>query len=77
MKRVAPRLRFSLTKVLLAADKPQIICLSAVLGNAKDLAAWLDATLCEDHRRPVELRRGVLYQGLFSLHGAQREKGGF
>lgn len=70
-----PALEILLTKVLLATHKPQIICLSAVLGNAKDLAAWLGATLCEDHRRPVELRRGVLYQGLFNYmeHNAKRE----
>lgn len=61
-----PALEILLTKVLLAEDKPQIICLSAVLGNAKGLADWLGATLCEDHHRPVELRRGVLYQGVFS-----------
>ncbi|NUQ46856.1 MAG: DEAD/DEAH box helicase [Phycisphaerae bacterium] len=61
-----PALEILLTKVLLAEHKPQIICLSAVLGNAKGLASWLGATLCEDRRRPVELRRGVLYQGVFS-----------
>jgi len=60
-----PGLELLLTKVRLAKDKPQIICLSAVIGNADKLANWLDATFCEDTSRPVELRKGVLYQGEF------------
>lgn len=58
-------LEILLTKILLAQDKPQIIGLSAVLGNAKPLADWMGAELCEDHRRPVELRKGVLQDGTF------------
>ncbi|MBE0556902.1 MAG: DEAD/DEAH box helicase, partial [Proteobacteria bacterium] len=58
-------LEILLTKILLAQDKPQIIGLSAVLGNAKQLADWMGAELCEDHRRPVELRKGVLQGGTF------------
>ncbi|MBE0568408.1 MAG: DEAD/DEAH box helicase [Deltaproteobacteria bacterium] len=58
-------LEILLTKILLAQDKPQIIGLSAVLGNAKQLADWMGAELCEDHRRPVELRKGVLQDGTF------------
>lgn len=58
-------LEILLTKILLAQDKPQIIGLSAVLGNAKPLADWMGAQLCEDHRRPVELRKGVLQDGVF------------
>ena len=60
-----PALEILLTKVILAPDRPQIICLSAVLGNAQGLANWLGAALCEEHQRPVELRKGVLYQGQF------------
>lgn len=60
-----PALEILLTKVLLAQDKPQIICLSAVLGNAKEIAGWLGAALCEERSRPVELRKGVLHLGQF------------
>ena len=60
-----PALELMLTKVLLAPEKPQLICLSAVLGNAKEVARWIGGTLCEDHKRPIELRKGVLYKGKF------------
>jgi helicase len=58
-------LEILLTKILLAQDRPQIIGLSAVLGNAKRLADWMGAELCEDRIRPVELRKGVLHNGTF------------
>lgn len=58
-------LEILITKILLSEDKPQIIGLSAVLGNAKPLADWMGAELCEDGRRPVELRKGVLHDGIF------------
>lgn len=38
----------------------QIIGLSATIGNAKELASWLDAQLVEDNWRPVRLEKGVL-----------------
>ncbi|GAB4240879.1 MAG: hypothetical protein OHK0028_19170 [Deltaproteobacteria bacterium] len=60
-----PGLEILLTKILLSQDRPQIIGLSAVLGNAKPLADWMGARLCEDRRRPVELRKGVLQEGVF------------
>jgi len=60
-----PGLEILLTKILLAQDNPQIIGLSAVLGNAQALADWMGAELCEDHSRPVELRKGVLHDGTF------------
>ncbi len=60
-----PGLEILLTKILLSQDKPQIIGLSAVLGNAQALADWMGAELCEDHSRPVELRKGVLHDGAF------------
>ena len=68
-------LEILLTKILLPQDKPQIIGLSAVLGNAKPLADWMRAELCEDHRRPVELRKGVLHQGTFQYveHNSGKE----
>lgn len=46
----------------LVAESPgvQVIGLSAVLGEAAEVAEWLGATPVSDDRRPVELRRGVL-----------------
>jgi helicase len=39
--------------------KPQIIGLSATIGNPKELADWLEAELVEDDWRPVELKKGI------------------
>lgn len=46
----------------LVADSPglQVVGLSAVLGQAEQLAQWLGAELLHEERRPIELRRGVL-----------------
>ncbi len=40
--------------------KPQLIALSATIGNPEELAAWLDARLVQDDWRPVRLDKGVL-----------------
>lgn len=42
--------------------KPQIIGLSATIGNPKELATWLEADLVQDSWRPVELKKGI-YDG--------------
>ena len=42
---------------------PQIIGLSATIGNPHDLAAWLEATLVQDSWRPVELKQGIYSEG--------------
>jgi len=43
----------------------RLIGLSAVLGDAERLAAWMGAGLLRYDRRPVELRYGVLHDGVF------------
>ncbi len=51
--------------------KPQLIGLSATIGNPQELANWLEAALVEDHWRPVELKKGIHWQGeteFFSGH---------
>ena len=40
----------------------RIIGLSATVGNAKEISAWLDAELVEDDWRPVELEHHVLFE---------------
>ena len=52
-----------LTRVL--ASGCRLIGLSAVIGGAEKLAAWMQARLLRYERRPVELRYGVLYEGNF------------
>ncbi len=41
--------------------KIRLIGLSATIGNAKEISAWLEAELIEDDWRPVELQHHVLY----------------
>ena len=43
--------------------RAQILALSATIGNAEELAEWLDAELVVSDWRPVELRRGVFHLG--------------
>jgi ATP-dependent DNA helicase len=59
-------LELLLTKMLLSPYKPQLLGLSAVLGDGEDLACWLRAELLVETSRPVELRKGVLSRGVFS-----------
>jgi hypothetical protein len=59
-------LELLLTKILLSPYKPQLLGLSAVLGDGEDLARWLRAELVVGTSRPVELRKGVLSRGVFS-----------
>ena len=42
---------------------PQIIGLSATIGNADELAQWLNAYLVEDTWRPVDLYKGIYLNG--------------
>ena len=42
---------------------PQLIGLSATIGNPQALADWLDATLVIDDWRPVELKQGIASNG--------------
>jgi helicase len=42
--------------------KPQIIGLSATIGNPKELANWLDSSLVIDSWRPVELKKGIYFE---------------
>ncbi len=39
--------------------QPQIIGLSATIGNPQELADWLEADLIQDDWRPVELKKGI------------------
>ena len=53
-------LELTLTKLLNSASRPQLLGLSAVLREAEQVAAWLDADLLLQDERPVELHRGVV-----------------
>jgi len=58
-------LELLLAQILMREKRPQLIGLSAVLADGEDIAEWLGAKFLAWHRRPVELRQGVLYNGRF------------
>jgi helicase len=57
-----PTLEIILT-LLKTLINPQIIGLSATIGNPEELAAWLEAELVQDDWRPVELKKGIFSDG--------------
>ena len=57
-----PTLEITLT-ILRSILNPQIIALSATIGNPRELAEWLQAELIEDNWRPVELKQGTYLNG--------------
>ncbi|MBT3303812.1 DEAD/DEAH box helicase [Candidatus Woesearchaeota archaeon] len=58
-----PTLEVTLTILKTLLTNPQIIGLSATIGNPKELADWLEAKLVQDSWRPVELKKGVYLKG--------------
>ncbi len=58
-----PTLEILITLLRKLLPKVQIIALSATIGNPRELASWLDANLVEDDWRPVELKKGVYFEG--------------
>jgi len=55
-----PTLEVILT-LLKSLIRPQLIGLSATIGNPQELADWLDAQLVIDHWRPVKLKQGIYH----------------
>ena len=58
-----PTLEIIITILKKVLKRMQLIGLSATIGNPKELANWLDATLVEDTWRPVKLKKGVYLDG--------------
>ncbi len=57
-----PTLEIILT-LLKSLLQPQLIGLSATIGNPEELAKWLGAELVQDTWRPVELKQGIYLKG--------------
>ena len=69
-----PTLEVTLAKLRRINPNLQVVALSATIGNASELAGWLDAELVDSEWRPIELRKGVHYgQALHLDDGDQRE----
>ena len=58
-----PTLEILITILKRILKNSQIIGLSATIGNSKELAKWLDAKLVVDDWRPVELKKGIYFNG--------------
>lgn len=58
-----PTLEIIITILRQLLKKAQIIGLSATIGNAEELAEWLNAELVVDNWRPVKLHKGVYFDG--------------
>ncbi|WP_327050668.1 ATP-dependent DNA helicase [Halomicrococcus gelatinilyticus] len=69
-----PTLEVTLAKLRRINPDLQTVALSATVGNAGEMADWLDATLVDTDWRPIDLRKGVLYgQALHFDDGTERE----
>ncbi len=55
-----PTLEILITRLRRLCKDAQIIGLSATVGNAEELARWLDAELVRSEYRPVPLEKGVI-----------------
>jgi len=69
-----PTLEVTLAKLRRITAGLQTVALSATIGNAGELAEWLDAELLDSDWRPIDLKKGVHYgQALHLEDGSQQE----
>lgn len=69
-----PTLEVTLAKLQQLNPSIQTVALSATVGNASEIADWLDASLVHSEWRPIDLKMGVHYGS--ALHfddGSQKE----
>ncbi|WP_142860987.1 ATP-dependent DNA helicase [Salinigranum halophilum] len=69
-----PTLEVTLAKLRRINPGLQVVALSATVGNADEIAEWLDANLVDADWRPIDLRTGVHYGNAITFDdGSQRE----
>ncbi len=69
-----PTLEVTLAKLRQRVQDLQVVALSATVGNADEIAEWLDAELVDSTWRPIDLRTGVHYgQAVHYDDGTQEE----
>ena len=69
-----PTLEVTLAKLRKINPDIQTVALSATVGNAAEIATWLDAALVDDDWRPIDLRVGVHFgQALHFDDGSKEE----
>ncbi len=66
-----PTLEIVLAKLL--RQNPQVIALSATIGNAQEVARWLNAASVMSDWRPIELKEGVLFGNAINFINSQRK----
>jgi len=64
-----PTLEVTIAKLRKIIPRLHIIALSATVGNANEIADWLDAECVRSEWRPVDLREGVLLDGTIHFLG--------
>ncbi|KAB1192880.1 ATP-dependent DNA helicase [Haloferax sp. MBLA0076] len=69
-----PTLEVTLAKLRRLNPSLQVVALSATVGNAGEVADWLDASLVQSDWRPIDLKMGVHYGNAINFDdGSQRE----
>ncbi|MFB6220718.1 MAG: DEAD/DEAH box helicase [Halolamina sp.] len=69
-----PTLEVTLAKLRRINPNLQTVALSATVGNAPEIADWLDAELVDSTWRPIDLKKGVHYGNAINFaDGSQRE----
>ncbi|MFC4540871.1 ATP-dependent DNA helicase [Halosolutus amylolyticus] len=69
-----PTLEVTLAKLRQLNPALQVVALSATVGNADEIADWLDAALVDTDWRPIDLRMGVHYGNALNFDdGSTRE----
>ncbi len=63
-----PTLEILITMLREIISHSQIIALSATIGNPLELSTWLNANLIVDNWRPVELKKGILFENKVQFH---------
>jgi len=69
-----PTLEVTLAKLRSLNPDLQTVALSATIGNADELAGWLDAELVDSDWRPIELRKGVHYGDALHLEDGSQQR---
>ncbi len=71
-----PTLEILITKLRRYCKDVQIVALSATIGNANEIAQWLDANLVTSDYRPIKLEKGiVLNQKVYYKEGEENLEG--
>lgn len=67
-----PTLEIAIAKLRRANPNAHILALSATISNADEIAKWLDAVSITSDWRPVDLKEGVLYDGMIHFGDEKR-----